>query len=369
MHLAILGTAQVKGRRKMKRRIVIGGYYGYGSLGDEAVLSVLINEIKNRYTECEVTVLSASPAKMKKLYGVKCVHRYDMLALVRELSQADLYISGGGSLMQDATSVRSLRYYCRVMQLAKHLGAKVYAYANGVGPLKRWDIASSALGACDMISVRDKASLESLGQLSLEANLSSDPFFLIDGADKSEVRRFLCGRGIYAEKYFTVSVRRCRGSRQINEDSLLHALLPFVAKGQVPIFVSMQDSCDFALSAAMADMTGGYVVSPTDASILLGLQKNADFAIGMRLHFLLAAVSAGIPVAALSYDPKVDNVLSYAADIKAYNAFDFDADALSGTIEAMPAYTLKNDDMRRLALRDIEAIGQLLESEGELVRA
>jgi len=116
-------------------------------------------------------------------------------------------------------------------------------------------------------------------------------------------------------------------------------------------------------------MTGGYVVSPTDASILLGLQKNADFAIGMRLHFLLAAVSAGIPVAALSYDPKVDNVLSYAADIKAYNAFDFDADALSGTIEAMPAYTLKNDDMRRLALRDIEAIGQLLESEGELVRA
>ncbi len=352
----------------MKRKIVIGGYYGYGSLGDEAVLSVLIDEIKNRYSECDITVLCASPVKMKKTYGVKCVYRYDALAIVRELSCADLYISGGGSLIQDVTSGRSLRYYCRLMQLAKHMGARVYAYANGIGPLKRRDIARSALGACDMISVRDEASHLQLRELSVESVLSSDPFFLIDAAPPSEVRRFLCDRGIYEEKYFTVSVRRCKGSRQVNEDSLLHALLPFVAKGRTPIFVSMQDSCDLALSAAMADMTGGYVVSPTDAPILLGLQKNADFAIGMRLHFLLAAISAGIPVSALSYDPKVDNVLSYAADIKAYDAFDFDAEELSCQMEKMLGYKVRREDMRSLALRDIEAIGQLLESEEELVR-
>ncbi|MBR4071119.1 MAG: polysaccharide pyruvyl transferase CsaB [Clostridia bacterium] len=353
----------------MKKKIVIGGYYGYGSLGDEAVLSVLINEIKNRYSDCEITVLSASPGKMKRQYGVKCVHRYDAAAIMRCFYGADLYISGGGSLIQDATSARSLRYYCHLMKMAKHMGAKVYAYANGIGPLKRSNVALSALSVCDMISVRDNISKQTLEELSVEAVLSSDPFFLIEPAPKNQVRRFLVERGIYEENYFTVSLRRCKGSRQINEDALLHALLPFVIKGHVPVFVSMQDSCDFALSAAMADITGGYVVTPTDASILLGLQKNADFAIGMRLHFLLAAIGAGIPVAALSYDPKVDNVLSYASDVKAFDAFDFDSDELWAYMENMTGYDARCDDMKQLAIRDIEAIGQLLEGEGQLVRA
>lgn len=352
----------------MRKKIVIGGYYGYGSLGDEAVLSVLINEIRSRYGDYDITVLSAAPAKMKKALGVRCVHRYDAVAIVRELSGAELYISGGGSLLQDSTSARSLRYYCRLMLLAKQLGAKVYAYANGIGPLKRWDVAKGALDACDKISVRDNISHGALSKMEVSAELSADPFFLTEAAEKSEVSRFLLERGIREESYFTVSVRRCRGSRQINEDALLHLLLPFVVKGKTPVFVSMQDSCDFALSAAMADITGGYVVTPPDARILLGLQKNAEFAIGMRLHFLLAAASAGIPLVALSYDPKVDNVLSYAAGIKAHDAFCFDAEALSAELDS-PVYSFSADTMKSLAVRDIEAIGELLFGEGELARA
>ncbi len=352
----------------MKGKIVIGGYYGYGSLGDEAVLSVLIGEIKRRYPEHEITVLSASPAKMRKQYGVESVHRYDAIAVTRVMSQAELYISGGGSLIQDATSVRSLRYYCRLIRLAKSCGAKVYAYANGIGPLKRNDIAYAALDCCDMISVRDEGSLNALKDMSVEASLSADPFFLADAAERSEVIGFLCERGIYTDNYFTVSLRRCRGMRQINEDALLHALLPYIIKGRTPVFVSMQDSCDLAICAAMADMTGGYVVTPTDAGILMGLQKYADFALGMRLHFLLAAVSAGIPVTALSYDPKVDNVLHYAAGIKAFDAFDFDADVLSAELAKPADYSLRRDAMRSLALRDAEAIGALLSHDGELVK-
>lgn len=350
------------------KKIVIGGYYGYGSLGDEAVLSVLIREIKNRYGDYDITVLSASPVKMKKLYGVKCVHRYDALAVARELWQAELYISGGGSLIQDATSLRSLRYYCRLIRLAKSLGTKVYAYANGIGPLERTDVASSALGQCDMISVRDDESLRALSDMSLQASLSSDPFFLSEPASESEVYSFLGERGIYVDSYFTVSLRRCRGRKQINEDALLHALLPYVVKGKTPIFVSMQDSCDFALCAAMADITGGYVVSPSDAGILLGLQKNAEFALGMRLHFLLAAVWAGIPVTALSYDPKIDNVLGYCADIKAFDAFDFDANMLSSMLETPAEYKFNGDALCLLAIKDIEAIGELLLSEETLVK-
>jgi polysaccharide pyruvyl transferase WcaK-like protein len=38
---------------------------------------------------------------------------------------------------------------------------------------------------------------------------------------------------------------------------------------------------------------------------LRGLMEHLDMAVGMRLHFLLFAVTAGVPVAALPYAPKV----------------------------------------------------------------
>lgn len=353
----------------MKKKIVIGGYYGYGSLGDEAVLSVLIQQLKDRYPDYEITVLCASPAKMKQKYGVRCVHRYDGAAIIREFSRAELYISGGGSLIQDATSVRSLRYYCSLIRMAKSMGLKVYAYANGIGPLRNSDLARSALSACDAVSVRDSASFEMLDRMGIQSTLSADPFFLYDAASKSDVRRFLCDRGIYTDKYFTVSLRRCRGKKQIDEDAFLRILLPHIASGEIPIYISMQDKCDLALSAAMADITGGYVVTPTDASILLGLQRDADFAIGMRLHFLLAAAVMGTPLAALSYDDKIDNVLRYCAGISSYNAFEI-ADEFHDFDSCLSRdYSVRRDAMRSLAERDIDSIGALLHSEGELVKA
>ncbi len=353
----------------MKKKIVIGGYYGYGSLGDEAVLGVLLSELREKYPQYELTVLCASPGKMKEIYNVECIHRYDTVAIIRAFSNAELYISGGGSLIQDSTSRRSLGYYTGLIHLAKALGAKVYAYANGIGPIKNTRAAVAALSKCDAISVRDECSHQLLTELSIPSYLSVDPFLLCEPAGKYRVRRFLSDRGIHADRYFTVSLRRCRGQRQINEDALLHCLLPVIIEGCVPIFVSMQDRCDLALCAAMADMTGGYVVSPTDATILLGLQRDAEFAIGMRLHFLLAAVCMGTPVTALSYDMKVRNVLKYTADIDAHDAFSFDPQLIANTITAKHDYSLKLDTMRSLALSDIDTIGQLLAADQQLVKA
>ena len=271
--------------------------------------------------------------------------------------------------MQDSTSLRSLRYYAGIIHLAKAMGVKVYAFANGVGPLKSCQTAISALSKCDHMSVRDTASLKLLEENDISGTLSTDPFVLCEPADKYTVRRFLCERGIYTDKYFTVSLRRCKGRRQINEDSLLHALLPLVIKGYKPIFVSMQDKCDLALCAAMADMTGGYVISPTDAGILMGLQRDADFAIGMRLHFLLAAVLVGTPILALSYDPKVNEVLKYVADINSLDAFDFDSQLLSGQLPLSSGYKVNISALKALADDDLNMIGTLLESESELVNA
>ena len=350
-------------------KIVIGGYYGYKSLGDEAVLSVLTSSLKTRYPNCRITVLSASPKKTAALYGCNSIHRYHISSIVRCLSEAQLYISGGGSLMQDSTSARSLNYYCALIHLAKSLGTKVYAYANGIGPLKNPQKAISAISKCDHISVRDEDSLRFLQDNNIEATLSADPFVLCEAAEGHAVRRYLYDRGVRSENYFTVSLRRCSGRRQINEDALLHVLLPYIIKGYTPVFVSMQDRCDLAICAAMADMTGGHVITPTEPSMLLGIQRDAQFAIGMRLHFLLAAACTHTPLLALSYDPKVASVLKYVANVDVCDAFDFDSCLLADGVPPKRQEKIDICSLRALATSDFDAVSALIQAESDLVEA
>ena len=53
------------------------------------------------------------------------------------MRRSKLYINGGGSLIQDVTSCRSLWYYLTNIRAAKFLGCKVQMYGCGIGPVVR----------------------------------------------------------------------------------------------------------------------------------------------------------------------------------------------------------------------------------------
>ena len=91
--------------------IVIAGYLGFANSGDEALLSIVLSEIKRRLPGKTVTVLSMKPKKTHKLYGVRARHRYNAAAINGEFSRGGVFLFGGGSLIQDVTSHRSLLYY------------------------------------------------------------------------------------------------------------------------------------------------------------------------------------------------------------------------------------------------------------------
>lgn len=58
-----------------------------------------------------ITVLSKDPASTRLTYRVRAVSRTAFFTWRMAMSRARLYINGGGSLIQDVTSRRSLWFY------------------------------------------------------------------------------------------------------------------------------------------------------------------------------------------------------------------------------------------------------------------
>lgn len=287
-------------------KITLGGYYGFDNLGDEITLFLLISDIKKEYPEADVRVISR-----KACHGVKTVSRSDLGQIKKTLAESDIFILGGGSLIQDATSLRSLFYYCELIKLAHRLGCAVCIIGGGIGPLRHREYAREALSLCRYISVRDKASMEILNEMNIPCSLSADRIFTAPSADRSG-----CGR------YFTVNLRECAGRRRIRTEAFTDGVYPFVREGLTPVYVSMQDSYDLEICKKTMEKTGGRITTPRSLDELLRLQRGARFAVGMRLHFLLAASLAHCPTLSLSYDPKSSCIPTPSLDAFSFHGYE-----------------------------------------------
>lgn len=168
--------------------IIINGYYGYKNIGDEALLQAMIENIKELYPDAKLCVLSSNPKETSKRYLVNSINRYNIIKVYREMKTAGVYISGGGSLLQDVTSTKSLVYYTSILKLAKKLGLKVMIFANGFGPInkkKNIDKVKNALNCADWISMREPESADIVKSFipSINVNVSADPAFCLEKTD------------------------------------------------------------------------------------------------------------------------------------------------------------------------------------------
>lgn len=150
-------------------KIVISGYYGFNNAGDEAMLSAIIQSLRSTFDTPEITVISGSPAKTSWIFDVKAIPRFGMLPIIKSIFRSDLIISGGGSLLQDVTSWKSMIYYLSIITLGVLFRKRVFLYSQGIGPVRYRVIRivlKHVLNHVDVITVRDKESkgfLERLG--------------------------------------------------------------------------------------------------------------------------------------------------------------------------------------------------------------
>lgn len=181
-------------------RIVAAGYYGFGNLGDELILTSLLSRLRERYPEGSVTVLSADPAATRRHHRVAAVSRWNLFSVLLAMWRSDLFVLGGGGLLQDGTSGRSIAYYLALVALARAFGLPVTLYAIGVERLtgRFWRRATAKVlsGESVRIVVRDQVSrdlLESFGLPSARIHVAADPVFGRN-ADRPPAPRYNVGR-------------------------------------------------------------------------------------------------------------------------------------------------------------------------------
>ena len=295
-------------------RAVISGYYGFGNVGDEAVLAGILVALRSRLPHADVVVLSGNPTQTRRLHGVKAVSR--ITGALRTLPGADLFISGGGSLIQDVTSARSALYYLGLLGLATVVTRATVVYAQGIGPVRRgWVqvLARRILARTTLITVRDEDSVSVLQDLGVvrPVHLVADPAFVLAPTPAAQIQDVIGSHQTprIGTPRIGVALRSWRDDAFV--DALVEGLRAARRRlGETEIVVlALHPECDLALCTRVAQDVGGRVVAGLAPRDLMAVVGTMDVVVGGRLHALIASVLMGVPPIALSYDPKVDGFM------------------------------------------------------------
>ncbi|MBR6817858.1 MAG: polysaccharide pyruvyl transferase CsaB, partial [Acidaminococcaceae bacterium] len=195
-------------------KIVISGYYGFNNAGDEALLTAILASLRAIEPKADITVISGNPGNTIVKHQVKSLYRFAAVRLLRAIGEADLVISGGGSLLQDVTSKRSLIYYLSIIAAAKWKGRKVMLFAQGIGPIRNRLmrlLTRLVVNKADAITVRDRDSAEELARMGVPAakvEVTADPVLMLNPESKVMGKAILAEAGLDPYKpIIGVSVR------------------------------------------------------------------------------------------------------------------------------------------------------------------
>jgi polysaccharide pyruvyl transferase CsaB len=291
-------------RKGKRRRPMICGYYGEHNLGDDALLDVVLGDLPDG---CEPLVTAHDQPWVQERFGVATCNRRRLTDVLAGLGRCDALVLGGGSLLQDATSLPSLAYYCLLILAARLQGKPVLLWGQGLGPLRRpisRALVRGVLPLATAVSWRDEASGQLARRLGSQAHLiGSDPVWAYPpttwAGEGGPI--VLCWRPIhrlepdgwrpYLEALRVLAEHSGREVlwlpfHRLQDRGLLHRL----HRHQVVPPALMERSRE---------------VEVEDPAGAMALFARAGLVVAMRLHGLILAALAGSPVAALSYDPKV----------------------------------------------------------------
>ena len=309
--------------KQRKNGILICGAYGRGNAGDDAILEAILTELRQIDRDVPIWVLSRKPKRTRLAYRVNSIYAFSPLRWIYRMGHTRLYINGGGSLMQDVTSNRSLWFYLFTLWCAKRLNNKVMMYGCGIGPVLRPSnrrlTARILQNNVDAITLRDahsKSELDDMGITKPKVALAADPTVILPPSSPEVIDGLMESHGLDPKgRYLGLALRSWRGFPA--KAHLFGALadLAWEKYGLIPVFLSIEPKLDVPaaqLAAAHIKKAPYHIIEHSGSSAhTIGLFSRMQAVISMRLHALVFAAGQHIPVVGVVYDQKVSSFLSY----------------------------------------------------------
>ncbi|OUO42811.1 polysaccharide pyruvyl transferase CsaB [Flavonifractor sp. An306] len=310
--------------RKTGRRdgALVCGAYGRGNAGDDAILEAIVTELRQVDPDLPVWVLSRNPESTRLTYRVNSIYTFAFPKFLWRMRKTKLYINGGGSLMQDVTSHRSLWFYLFTISWAKRLGNQVMMYGCGIGPIhspaNRQRASRVLQKSVDAITLRDthsKDELEDMKVTAPEIILSADPTVILPPSPEQAIDGILESQGIDPKgKYIGFALRPWPGFEEKAQIFAAAADYAYEKYGLTPVFLPIERRLDVAAarSAAQYMKAPHYILQETGSSShTIGLFARMQVVVSMRLHALVFAAGQGVPLVGVVYDQKISSFLSY----------------------------------------------------------
>ena len=326
-------------------RVVLSGYYGFRNLGDDAILLSLRDRLLEQAPGATLLALSRRPQETRERCGVEAVNRFDPLAVRRAIRGCSCFVSGGGSLLQDHTSTRSLIYYTTLIRMAKRYGKPVMFYANGIGPVSaaaNRDRVRAVTEQADIVTLRDEDSLTALREMGVQRpdlTVTADPVYSLRPGDPVRGRRLLSEAGVPSDQPAVgVSVRFVRG--QDIDTAELARFCDAVSETACVVFLVMQQPGDAEAGAAVrAKMRAPAweVEAPYDPQAMTDMLSCMEAVVSTRLHSMIFAACAPVPALGVVYDPKVRSCAKALGMPEAGELDAFDADRALSALRSVLA--------------------------------
>lgn len=358
----------------MKKKIMISGYYGFGNIGDEAILNAIVDSIREEEPNTEFVVLSSNNLYTENQLDVKAINRLNIPLIISELINTDLFISGGGGLMQDTTGPASVLYYGGLLKIAQTLGVKTMIYAQGVGPLKKEynkKIVKAIFNKTKAITIRDQFAYNDLISYGVNKELlqvTADPVLLLKEDDKEKAKLVLQELGLDPnKKTIAVAIRPWKEWYERQLKAFTSVIYQLARKYNMQILlVPFQMSSDYWLCKeaevcfkSRPDENVNIKVldkelTPKEMMSLIGCM---DIVVGMRLHALIMAATLNIPSVGISYDPKV----SYFSSLSGYPCIPSvtDLQNIENTLAIIEDVIVNSEENKKITSEKVSKIKEL----------
>lgn len=268
-------------------KVLLGGFFGFENIGDDAIL---LSEIKFLKDSGFKPIILTNKGKL--IFNEEGINRYNFIEIFKRRKEFKFFILGGGGLFQDKTSFRSLIYYIFLIKFMKFLRKKVILLNVGIGPILRGisrKLLFNALKICDLIFLRDLYSYNFYKNLE-NKYLSSDSSFYLDVVKQKKENKI----GVSLRDFDKLDLKKFK---------LFLDGIKNTTSQDLEFIVFSKEEINIA-----EELNLNYFYSNDPIKIIEKIGK-FDFLIGTRYHSVIFSIMMETPFIAFVYDIKVKNLI------------------------------------------------------------